>query len=49
MVTMVLLKVAVIWATPRVTPLRMRFLTPAFAPVWGLRRRRMFVLMFVPP
>src|SRR5258705_6229443 len=35
MVTMVLLKVALMWATPRVTPLRMRFLTPALAPVWG--------------
>src|SRR4051812_27822414 len=35
MVTIVLLNVALMWATPRVTPLRMRFLTPALAPVWG--------------
>src|SRR5215217_3101675 len=35
MVTMVLLKVALMWATPRVTPLRIFFFAPAFAPPAG--------------
>jgi len=33
MVTIVLLNVALMWATPLVTPLRIFFFAPAFAPV----------------